>query len=52
VQLPLVVSPLYTGPAPRAMVGVDLSWIVGLAVTGPVYYWLAGRSQAHRTATA
>jgi hypothetical protein len=35
------------------MGGLDLSWIVGLVVTGPVYYWLASRSQARRaTATA
>jgi nucleobase:cation symporter-1, NCS1 family len=52
VQLPFVVSPLYTGPAARAMGGLDLSWIVGLAVTSPVYYWLAGRSQARQEATA
>jgi NCS1 nucleoside transporter family len=52
VQLPFVVSPVYTGPAARAMGGLDLSWIVGLVVTGPVYYWLAGRSQARRAATA
>jgi hypothetical protein len=25
-----------------------LSWIVGLAVTSPVYYWLGKRSQARR----
>ena len=48
VQLPFVVSPLYTGPAARAMGGLDVSWIVGLVVTGPVYYWLASRSQARR----
>jgi purine-cytosine permease-like protein len=24
----------------------------GLAVTGPIYYWLAGRTQTQRTATA
>jgi nucleobase:cation symporter-1, NCS1 family len=52
VQLPFVVSPLYTGPAARAMGGLDLSWIVGLVVTGPIYYWLAGRRQARREATA
>jgi NCS1 family nucleobase:cation symporter-1 len=52
VQLPFVVSPLYTGPAARAMGGIDLSWIVGLVVTGPVYYWLAGRVQARREVTA
>ena len=39
-------SPLYTGPVARAMGGIDLSWIVGLAVTAPAYYWLAKRSQA------
>ena len=41
VQLPFVASALYTGPAARAMGGVDLSWIVGLAITSPAYYWLA-----------
>jgi NCS1 family nucleobase:cation symporter-1 len=45
VQLPLVATPLYTGPLARAMGGVDVSWIVGLAVTGPGYYWLAKRSR-------
>jgi nucleobase:cation symporter-1, NCS1 family len=45
VQLPLVATPLYTGPLARAMGGIDLSWIVGLAVTGPGYYWLARRSR-------
>jgi nucleobase:cation symporter-1, NCS1 family len=52
VQLPFVVSPLYTGPAARAMGEIDVSWIVSLAVTGPVYYWLASRSRARRAATA
>jgi NCS1 family nucleobase:cation symporter-1 len=41
VQLPFVDSALYTGPVARAMGGVDLSWIVGLVATSPVYYWLA-----------
>ncbi|HEX2791813.1 MAG TPA: cytosine permease [Steroidobacteraceae bacterium] len=50
VQLPLVATPLYTGPIARAIGGVDLSWIVGLAVTGPGYYWLARRSMARRNA--
>ena len=45
VQLPFVASPLYTGPVARAFGGVDLSWIVGLAVTSPVYYWWAKRSR-------
>lgn len=46
VQLPFVATPLYTGPIAAAMGGVDLSWIVGLLVTGPAYDWLAGRAQA------
>jgi hypothetical protein len=27
------------------MGGIDLSWIIGLAVTAPAYYWLAKRSR-------
>jgi NCS1 family nucleobase:cation symporter-1 len=46
VQLPFIDSALYTGPVARALGGIDLSWIVGLAVTSPAYYWLAKRSQA------
>jgi NCS1 family nucleobase:cation symporter-1 len=41
VQLPFVASAMYTGAAARAMGGIDLSWIVGLTVTSPVYYFLA-----------
>jgi NCS1 family nucleobase:cation symporter-1 len=47
VQLPFIHSALFTGPVARAMGGIDLSWIVGLAVTSPAYYWFAKRSQAH-----
>jgi NCS1 family nucleobase:cation symporter-1 len=46
VQLPFVASPLFTGPIARWMGDVDLSWVVGLGVTAPAYYWLAKRSQA------
>jgi NCS1 family nucleobase:cation symporter-1 len=46
VQLPFIASALYTGPVARAMGGMDLSWIVGLAVTSPAYYWLAKRLPA------
>ena len=46
VQLPFIDCALYTGPVAKAMGGIDLSWIVGLLVTSPVYYWLAKRSQA------
>jgi NCS1 family nucleobase:cation symporter-1 len=46
VQLPFVASALYTGPVARAMGGIDLSWIVGLALTAPVYYWMAKRARS------
>jgi nucleobase:cation symporter-1, NCS1 family len=46
VQVPFIASPLYQGPVARAIGGVDLSWIVGLAVTSPTYYWLAKRTQS------
>jgi nucleobase:cation symporter-1, NCS1 family len=52
VQLPFIDSPLYTGPVARAMGGIDLSWIVGLVVTSPAYYWLAKRSQTRASDTA
>jgi NCS1 family nucleobase:cation symporter-1 len=50
VQLPFIDCALYTGPVARAMGGIDLSWIVGLAVTSPAYYWLAKRSQTRGAA--
>jgi NCS1 family nucleobase:cation symporter-1 len=48
VQLPFISSPLFTGPVARAIGGIDLSWIVGLAVTSPAYYWLARRSRGRQ----
>ncbi len=51
VQLPFVACALYTGPVARAMGGIDLSWIVGLAITSPVYYWLAKRAQRREALT-
>ena len=38
VQIPFIATDLYTGPLARALGGVDLSWMVGLAVVSPVYY--------------
>jgi NCS1 family nucleobase:cation symporter-1 len=49
LQLPFVASPLYTGPIARAIGGIDLSWIVGLVITSPVYYWLGKRAQNRRS---
>ena len=43
VQVPFMASPLFTGAIARALGGADLSWIVGLAITSPVYYVLARR---------
>jgi NCS1 family nucleobase:cation symporter-1 len=50
VQIPFIASALYTGPIARAIGGIDLSWIVGLLVTSPAYYWLALRSQTRAEA--
>ncbi|MGW7578060.1 purine-cytosine permease family protein [Streptomyces sp. NPDC054765] len=52
VQLPFVVSTLYTGPAAKAMGGVDISWVAGLVVISPVYYVLAKRSKHRHRASA
>ena len=52
VQLPFIASALYTGAVARAIGGIDLSWIVGLAVTSPAYYWLAKRSQTRAEGAA
>ena len=52
VQLPFVACALYTGPIAHALGGIDLSWIVGLLVTSPVYYWLAKHTRSRRDAAA
>jgi nucleobase:cation symporter-1, NCS1 family len=44
IQLPFVDTTLYTGPVAKMLGGVDISWIVGLLVTSPVYYMLAPKS--------
>jgi NCS1 family nucleobase:cation symporter-1 len=46
VQVPFVDSALYTGPVARALGGIDLSWIIGLAVISPLYYFLAKRAMS------
>ncbi|WP_330218421.1 cytosine permease [Mycolicibacterium obuense] len=40
VQIPFLSTTLFTGFAAAAMDGVDISWIVGLAVICPLYYAL------------
>ena len=43
VEVPFMSTTLYTGPAAKAMNGTDLSWLVGLIITVPLYYLLAVR---------
>jgi nucleobase:cation symporter-1, NCS1 family len=44
VQLPFVSQSLYTGPLADDLGGTDISWIVGLLVTGTIYYVWASRT--------
>ncbi|MCX2750166.1 cytosine permease [Arthrobacter sp. MI7-26] len=41
IQVPFTSTAIYTGPLAAAMGGVDISWIVGLAVVAPLYYFSA-----------
>jgi nucleobase:cation symporter-1, NCS1 family len=41
IQLPFVSTAMYTGPVAKALNGVDLSWIVGIAIISPTYYFIA-----------
>ena len=40
IQIPFLSTTIFTGFAARAIDGVDISWIVGLAVICPLYYFL------------
>lgn len=44
MQLPFANTSLYVGPWANLVDGADLSWLVGLVVTCPLYYCLATRS--------
>ena len=48
VQIPFMNTPLYVGPVSAHIDGADLSWLVGLLITSPLYYWLATRDSAYR----
>ncbi len=41
IQVPFMSTPLYTGPVATALHGADVSWLVGLALTSPLYFFLA-----------
>ena len=45
VQLPFMNTTLYIGPVARWIDGADLSWLVGLLVTTPLYWGLALRAR-------
>jgi NCS1 family nucleobase:cation symporter-1 len=45
VQLPFVVTTLYTGPIGKLLNGADLSWIVCLIVVAPTYFFIARASE-------
>jgi NCS1 family nucleobase:cation symporter-1 len=44
VQVPFLAQSLYTGPLTKELGGADISWIVGLIVTGGLYYAWASRT--------
>lgn len=48
VQIPFMNTPLYVGPISEHINGADLSWVVGLVVTSPLYFWLASRDSAYK----
>jgi len=51
--LPFFVLPdIYTGPAARALGGIDLGWLVGLLVSGALYLWLSRSFDPAREAQA
>ena len=48
VQIPFMNTPMYAGPVPKYLDGADLSWVIGLLLTSPLYYWLASRDTHYR----
>ncbi len=53
VEIPFMNTTLYEGPVARALGGTDISWLIGLLVTIPVYYFVtSSRLKAAKTALA
>lgn len=52
IQLPFVSTELYTGPIAKILNGVDISWIIGILVISPVYYFLARKTLPRHIASA
>jgi purine-cytosine permease-like protein len=44
IQLPFINTTVLTGPIATRLGGVDISWLVGLAVIAPLYYLLMRRA--------
>jgi purine-cytosine permease-like protein len=49
VQIPFMNTSLYVGPVVDKVGGADLSWLVGLIITGPLYYLIARRAAVRST---
>ena len=43
---------IYTGPAANMLGGADISWIIGLAIVSPVYYFLCRTQAVAQTSVA
>ena len=43
IQIPFMHSTLYVGPVSEWMGGAEISWILGLAVAGGLYYAFSAR---------
>ncbi|EON24317.1 permease for cytosine/purines, uracil, thiamine [Nocardioides sp. CF8] len=44
IQIPFMHSPLYTGPISNWLGGAEVAWVIGLVVSGGLYYLFATRS--------
>lgn len=47
-QIPFMNTPMHAGPVSKYLDGADLSWVIGLLLTSPRYYWLASRDSSYR----
>ena len=52
VEVPFINTTFYEGPVAKALNGTDLSWLVGLVVTVPLYYFSAVHRGLTRPAPA
>lgn len=52
LQIPFLATTLWTGPVAKSLHGVDISWLVGLAVICPLYYGLMRMRLARTTDAA